>query len=186
MGVKDSSQLRKHINFSLRNRIRSIIQKRRLGKLGKNVFIDKDVSLLRFPKNIFIENEIVIKKGANICACNKDAYIKIGDRTTVGFYTFIYASEAIEIGNDCLIAPFVYIVDSDHAIKPEFNINTQPNITSKIIIEDDVWIATGARILKGVKIGKGSVVAAGAIVKSDVPPYSIVGGMPAKIIGIRK
>lgn len=186
MSSKNSSQLRKHIKFSFKNRLRSVIQSRRLGSLGLNVFIDKDVSLLRFPKNIFIQKEVVVKKGANICACNKDAKIYIGERTTVGFYTFIYASEGIEIGNDCLIAPFVYIVDSDHSIDPSLNINVQPNITAKIKIEDDVWIATGAKILKGVHIGKGAIIAAGAVVKEDVPPYSIVGGIPAKIIGSRK
>ena len=186
MSNKNSSQLRKHIKFSFRNRLRSIIHSRRLGKLGLNVFIDKDVSLLRFPENIFIQNEVILKKGANICACNKEAKISIGERTTVGFYTFIYASENIEIGKDCLIAPFVYIVDSDHSIEPDQNINVQPNITSTIKIGDDVWIATGAKILKGVSIGKGAIIAAGAVVKNNVPPYSIVGGMPAKIIGNRK
>ncbi len=180
------SQLRNHIKFSLANKLRGVIQKKRLGKLGKKVFIDKDVSLLRYPKNIFIDSEVVLKKGANICACNDNAKISIGKRTTIGFYTFIYASDGIEIASDCLIAPFVYIVDSDHSIESGVNINTQPNITDKIKIEEDVWIATGAKILKGVTIGKGSVVAAGAVVKDDIPPYSIVGGIPAKIIGSRK
>ena len=180
------SQLRKNLKFKLIHRLRALIQSKRLGKLGKNVFIDKNVSLLRFPKNISIADDVVLKKGANICSCNGESKIKIGMRTTIGFYTFIYASEYIEIGNDCFLAPFVYIVDSDHSITIEKPINQQPNQTSKIIIEDDVWISTGARILKGVTIGKGAVVAAGAVVKANVPSYSIVGGVPAKIIGSRK
>lgn len=180
------SQLRKNLKFTIFNRVRAFFQKRRLGYLGRRVFIDKDVSLLRFPLNIHLEDEVVIKKGANICACNEKAKIKIGKRTTVGFYTFIYASANIEIGNDCLIAPFVYIVDSDHAIVKDILINRQPNQISQIIIEDDVWIATGAKILKGVTIGKGAVIAAGSVVKEDVLPYSIVGGVPAKQIGERK
>jgi maltose O-acetyltransferase len=53
---------------------------------------------------------------------------------------------------------------------------------SPIIIEDDVWIATRATILKGVHIGKGAVVAAGAVVTRNVPAYSIVGGVPARVI----
>lgn len=180
------SQLRKHLKFSLSNRFRALYQSFRLGKLGKNVFIDKGVSLLRFPKNIQIQNDVVIKKGANICACNEDAIISIGERTTIGFYTFIYASKGIKIGNDCLVAPFVYIVDSDHSIKAGVNINLQPNKTAQIIIEDDVWIATGAKILKGVTIGRGSVIAAGALVKENVAPNSIVGGVPAKLLSKRK
>ena len=51
-----------------------------------------------------------------------------------------------------------------------------------IIVEDDVWIGARAIILKGVTIGKGSVVGAGAVVTKTIPPYSIVGGVPAKIL----
>lgn len=51
-----------------------------------------------------------------------------------------------------------------------------------IVIEDHVWLASNAKILKGVTIGKGSVVATGAVVTKDVPPYSVVGGVPAKFI----
>ncbi len=185
MYKSESSQVRRHLKFTIFNRLRSIYQSKRLGKLGRNVFIDKNVSLLRFPNNLFIGDDVVIKAGANICACNEKAKISIGDRTTIGFYTFIYASEDITIGSDCLIAPFVYIVDSDHSIEMGININLQPNKTAAIKIEDDVWIATGAKILKGVTIGKGSVIAAGALVKDNVAPNSIMGGIPAKLIGTR-
>lgn len=181
-----NSQLRKHLRPTLRHKLRRLYHKGRLGYLGNNVFIDKDVSLLRYPKNITIDNEVVIKKGANICACNSDAKISIGKRTTIGFYTFIYSSTNISIGKDCLIAPFVYIVDSDHSIEKSTRINQQRNKTAPIVINDDVWISTGAKILKGVTIGRGAVIAAGAIVTSDVPEYKIYGGIPAKKIGERK
>lgn len=186
MNNQNNNQLRKHLKFSVWNKLRAFYHSYRLGKLGNEVFIDKNVLLLRFPKNIFVGDEVVLKAGAQICSCNDQSTVKIGNRTTIGFYTFIYASEAIEIGNDCLIAPFVYIVDSDHSIEKEKRINLQPNLSMKVIIEDDVWIATGAKILKGVTVGKGSVIAAGAVVKEDVSPYSIVGGIPAKVIGSRE
>ena len=54
-----------------------------------------------------------------------------------------------------------------------------------IIIEDDVWIGTGAIILKGVRIGEGAIIASGALVNKDVPGYSIVGGVPAKVLKMR-
>ena len=59
--------------------------------------------------------------------------------------------------------------------------------TSKgnIVIDDDVWIGYGATILSGVHIGQGAVIAAGAVVTKDVPPYAIVGGVPAKVIKYR-
>ena len=175
-----------HLKFKLSNRLRFFFQSRRLGKLGRRVFIDKNVSLLRFPKNIMIHDQVVLKKGAQICSCNAKAHIIIGERTTIGFYTFIYASEKITIGSDCLIAPFVYLVDSDHSISKKMPINQQSNTTSPITIGNDVWIATGAKILKGVKIGDGAIIAAGAVVATDVPKYEIFGGIPAKKIGVRK
>jgi len=57
--------------------------------------------------------------------------------------------------------------------------------SSPVVIEDDVWVGHGATILKGVKIGKGAIVAAGAVVTRDVESYSIVGGVPAKLIRVR-
>ena len=184
--MKEASQLRKHLKFNYLNWIRWYFQRKRLGKLGRNVFIDKNVSLLRFPKNIFVMDQVVLKEGANICSCNKSAKIQIGDRTTIGFYTFIYASKNIKIGKDCLIAPFVYIVDSDHNIEKGKNINQQPNSSAPINIGNDVWIATGAKILKGVRIGNGAVIAAGSVINTDVPENCIYGGIPGKKIGERK
>jgi acetyltransferase-like isoleucine patch superfamily enzyme len=65
-------------------------------------------------------------------------------------------------------------------------IREQGHSGGKIVIEDDVWIRANAVITPDVIIGKGAVVAAGAVVTSDVPPYQIVGGVPAKTIANRK
>ena len=153
--------------------------------LGKRVLIERNVKLLRFPRNIMIANNVVIKEGVRICACNENAHIKIGKNTTVGYHTFIFASEGIEIGNDCLIAPFVYIVDSNHQIEIGVLINLQPNITAPIKIGNDVWIASNVTILKGVTIGDGAVIAANSVVNSDIGANEIFGGTPAKKISER-
>lgn len=179
------NQLRKNTKFTLRNKWRIFIQKKRLGKLGKSVFIDENVKLMRFPYNIFIEDYVFIKEGARICSCNEKAIIKIGKNTSVGYHTFIFASERIEIGSNCMIAPFVYLVDSNHGSQKGINMNSQPNETAPIKIGNDVWIGTGAKILKGVTIGDGAIIAAGAVVKDDVPSNKIAGGIPAKIISER-
>ena len=76
-------------------------------------------------------------------------------------------------------------MDSDHGIAKNTLINQQPNLTAKIKIGNDVWLGTGSKILKGVSIGDGAVIAAGALVKTDVPAYSIYGGIPAKQISQR-
>jgi len=99
------------------------------------------------------------------------------------------------IGNFCSIAPKVcFLLDTEHYIN---HISTYPfkaQICSmgneafskgNIVIDDDVWIGYGVTILSGVHIGQGAVVAAGAVVTKDVPPYAIVGGVPAKIIKYR-
>lgn len=181
-----NSQLRKHLKRTIPVKWRSFRNKAKIGHLGQDVYFESDVALMRYPKNISLGNSMVLKKGARICPCNEKATISIGDNTTVGYHTYMFASEKIEIGDNCLIAPFVYIVDSDHSIEKSLPINQQPNLTAPILIGNDVWIGTSAKILKGVTIGNGAVIAAGALVKDDVEPYSIVGGIPAKKISERK
>jgi len=184
--VGANNQLRQSLKFTLIHHYRLWRQKKRLKACGDGVFFDRNTQLLRNPQNIAVGHHVVIKEGAQICACNPLAQVAIGDNTTVGFYTFIYSSEEISIGRDCLIAPFVYIVDSDHGIRRDTNINLQPNLTAPIRIGNDVWISTGAKILRGVTIGDGAIIAAGAVVREDVAPFQIVGGVPARVIGERE
>lgn len=179
------SQLRKHLHFSWRNKWRAWQQSKRLGQLGHRVWIDKRVELMRFPKNIFIGSDVVLKEGARICACNENAQVRIGARTTIGYHNFIFASANIQIGEDCLIAPFVYIVDSDHRIAKGQKINLQGNSTKAITIGNDVWIASNVTILKGVNIADGAVVAANSVVNKDIGANEIWAGSPAKKVGER-
>ena len=181
-----NNQLRQHLKRTLSVRFRCLRQKFRLGKLGHKVYLEKNVEFLRYPKNIILGDNIVVKEGVRICSCNQKAEIKIGKNTTIGHHTFMFASNKIIIGDDCLIAPFVYLVDSDHEIIRSTLINQQTNTTAPITIGNDVWLGTGAKILKGVNIGDGAVIAAGAVVKDDVEAYSIVGGIPARKISERK
>lgn len=180
------SQLRKHLKYKLKHKIRLFRYKRQLKFCGNHVFFDKNIEIMRFPQNISIEDNAVIKEGTRICACNEKAQVKIGKNTTIGYHNFIFASENIQIGNDCLIAAFVYLVDSNHSIERGTKINQQPNVTAPIKIGNDVWIASNVTILKGVTIGDGAVIAANSVVNKDVAPYTIVGGSPAKVIGERK
>jgi acetyltransferase-like isoleucine patch superfamily enzyme len=180
------SQLRQHLKFTWKHKLRAILQKGRLGKLGKSVHIDKSVEFMRFPKNIFVGDGVVVKEGARICSCNKNAEIKIGERSTIGYHNFIFASSKIQIGDDCLIAPFVYIVDSNHHIDRTQLINKQPNETAPISIGNGVWLASNVTVLKGVTIGEGAVVAANSVVNTNIPAFEIWGGSPAKKIGERK
>jgi acetyltransferase-like isoleucine patch superfamily enzyme len=107
------------------------------------------------------------------------AELIIGNNTFVNTGTILSASNRIVIGNNVQIANQVILMDGDfHGVEDREVMKT----AGEIIVEDDVWIATRAMVLKGVRIGKGSTVAAGSVVTKDVPPYTLVGGVPAKII----
>ncbi|MDF9798364.1 acetyltransferase-like isoleucine patch superfamily enzyme [Catalinimonas alkaloidigena] len=113
--------------------------------------------------------------------------IEIERSTFIGPYTVIYGHGGVKIGNNTLISMHTKIISSNHTI-PERNINIKscPDIQMPVSIGNDVWIGAGATILGGVTIGNGCVVAAGAVVTKSIPSYSIVAGIPAKIIRKRK
>jgi virginiamycin A acetyltransferase len=103
-------------------------------------------------------------------------------------------NQCLEIGSFCSIAPEVtFMLDGEHdysristyPFKNRFLGKSEPISKGDIIVGDDVWIGFRATILSGVHIGQGAVIAAGAVVTKDVPPYAIVGGVPAKIIKYR-
>ncbi len=184
--TQPDSQLHRHLNRTWATRWRWWRQSQRLGTLGPAVHIERNVGLLRYPRNIHVDQGAVLKEGARICACNETATIHIGARTTIGHHTFIFASQRIQIGTDCLVAPFVYLVDSNHRTEMGRPINQQGNTTAPVVIGNDVWIGVRATIVAGVTIGDGAVIAAGAVVTQPVPAYAIAGGVPAKIIGQRQ
>ena len=107
------------------------------------------------------------------------ATIEIGENTFINSGSIITARKHIKIGKNCHIANQVILMDDDFHAVNERNLGSAKK---EIIIGDNVWIATRATILKGVNIGEGAVVAAGAVVTKDVPPFALVGGVPAKII----
>ena len=127
-----NNQLRKHLKFDNIHKKRLAHHKKILGNCGDDVFFDENIEIMRFPKNVFIGDNVIIKEGAKICTCNETAKIHIGNNTTIGYHTFIFASDSISIGNDCLVAPFVYIVDSDHSIEKKSLINEQSNIIKPV------------------------------------------------------
>lgn len=103
--------------------------------------------------------------------------------------------EKVVIGNYCSIGPeCVFMTGGEHRydglstypFRTKLGLCEYESITrGPIVLEDDVWLAMRVTVMSGVTIGKGAVVAAGALVNKDVPPYAIVGGVPAKIIKYR-
>jgi acetyltransferase-like isoleucine patch superfamily enzyme len=118
-------------------------------------------------------------------------HIEVGDDVSLGTGAILLATESrILIGNKVMFGPNVIVVGGNHntSLIGRFMYDVQekrPEDDQDVIIEDDVWVGSGAVILKGVRIGRGSVVAAGAVVTRDVLPYTVVGGVPARSISVR-
>jgi len=105
----------------------------------------------------------------------------IGENSIINRDCSLDARGGISIGKNVSISTEVMLITSEHLKDdPNFGIRDKP-----IVIEDYAWVGTRATILPGVTVGKGARVAAGAVVSRDVPPYIIVGGIPAKPIGER-
>ena len=148
--------------------------------------------ILASKKNISIGNNSTFGRGTVFWAPNK---MTIGNNVYIGKYCTIQTDA--EIGDDVEIANNVGLIGKyDHDFsKVGVSIKNAPWIGDaeydfkgkdlKIVIEHDVWIGYGSIILSGVTVHRGAIFAAGSVVLHDVPPYTIVGGNPAKVIGQR-
>ncbi len=110
---------------------------------------------------------------------DRGALLEIGEGTFINTACILSASQRISIGKNCQVANQVIIMDGDfHGVENR----DEKGKSGAIFIEDDAWLATRCMVLKGVRIGKGATVAAGAVVTKDVGPYTLVGGVPARLI----
>lgn len=174
------SHLRQESRISLGARIK-VPRFLRLGKqcrLQSGCFID-----VPGPHEMVLGDKVHINRGAYLGAF---APLRIGDRTDINRNASIDARGEVTIGCDVLVGPCAQIIAYQHAFaSPERPINTQGLVAGRIAIGDDVWIGAGAIILAGVTIGEGSIIGAGAVVTRSCPSYSILAGVPARIIGTR-
>jgi acetyltransferase-like isoleucine patch superfamily enzyme len=156
-------------------------------KLGHGVYIDQGAYLHACPHGIEIGEDTIIMHGAVLHVYNfrglPHAGIKIGCNSLVGEYSVIRGQGGVEIGDRVYTSPFTQIIAVNHVFDDPSRPFVDQGITAEgIVIEDDVWLGAGAVITDGVRVGQGAVVAAGAVVTRDVPPYTVVGGVPARII----
>ena len=115
------------------------------------------------------------------CINNAVGDVVIGDYTRIGLHCTVIGP--VTIGNHVNLAQGITVSALNHNFEDtRLRIDEQGVNTSEIVIDDDVWIGANAVITAGVHIGRHSVVAAGAVVTKDVPEYSVVGGVPAKVI----
>lgn len=127
------------------------------------------------------------------CEIDGLSKLSIGDNSYIPKGSTFYCTIApLTIGKKVLFGPNPTIITGDHRIdligKYIIDVTAAdkgPEHDAPVVIEDDVWCGANVTILKGVTIGRGSVVAAGAVVTKSFPPYSIIGGVPAKLIKMR-
>lgn len=181
------------------------------GKHKGIIFIGKRVKI-RHSKHIKVKNGLTIGDNCQINSLSKGGIefghnvslgsgtiiectgvirelgesLVIGNRVGFAQNCFIEVRGSITIGDDCIFGPGVSLAAENHNFNDlKTPIRLQGATRKGINIGSDCWIGTKASILDGVTIGKGCVIAAGAVVNKNIPDYSVVGGIPAKIIKLR-
>jgi acetyltransferase-like isoleucine patch superfamily enzyme len=156
-------------------------------RLGRNVYLDQSVYLHACPEGITIGDNSLVMHGSVLHVYNfrhlPHAFIRIGQDSLIGELNVLRGQGGITIGDRVYTSPLVQILAVNHVYSDPTQPFVEQGITAEgIVVEDDVWIGGGVVITDGVRIGRGAVVAAGAVVTRDVPPHTLVGGVPARVL----
>lgn len=161
----------------------SIILRKYFDKYGENIEFRKNAEI-RKTDGAYLKcgDNCVFDVGSVLLLTKPKPRLVLGDYVTIGRGTIISIKDSLEIGSYSLVGPYVQITDNNHTTKRSNLIKYQLSTIKKVTIGQDVWIGAGAKILAGVTIGNGAVIGANAVVTHDVPPFTVVGGVPAKVI----
>ncbi len=184
--------------------LRSKLYPRLLGSVGKGVVFGSNV-VLRHPHKIHIGDNVVIDDncvldakgtdnqgirigngvfvGRNTILYCKDGDISIGDNTTISFNCDVFSANKVSIGQNVQIAAYTFLNGGSHSFdRTDIPVIQQERSGTGITVEDNVWLGADVKVLDGVTVGRDSIVGAGAVVTDSVEPFSIVAGIPAKLI----
>ena len=176
-----------------------------LGACGRNVVFGQNV-VLRHPHKIRIGDNVVIDDnclldakgttnqgitigsrvfvGRNSILSCKNGNIHLEDGANIGFNCEVFSADTVRIGQDTLLAAYVYVIGGDHAVTDRSAaVNAQARVAAGVTIGEGVWIGAGAKVLDGVTIGNRAIVGAGAVVRTAVPDGATAVGVPAKLVG---
>ncbi|QBR74166.1 acyltransferase [Microbacterium sediminis] len=150
--------------------------------------------LLHFASYAHVRQVGRLTRGENVSFAPNVSFrnaerIVLGAGTHIGEHSVIWAGNTtgrIVLGEKCLLGPHVTLTASNYGTAPGAFIMDQPKIEQDIVLGRDVWLGANTVVLAGVTIGDGAVVAAGAVVTRDVAAGTIVGGVPARVIGRRE
>jgi acetyltransferase-like isoleucine patch superfamily enzyme len=156
-------------------------------RLGRGVYLDEGVYLHACPGGIQIGEDTLVMHCAELHVYNfrelPQAGIRIGRESLVGEFCVIRGPGGVSLGDRVYLSPGVHIYSSNHVFDDPQRPFVDQGITAEgVVVEDECWIGARVVILDGVRVGRRSVVAAGAVVTEDVPPHSLVAGVPARVI----
>ena len=150
-----------------------------LGDFGLSSVADTSVLRVRPEGRLVCEGVVSLQRGVRVVV--DSGTLTIGHGTNVNGLAKILVGQSVRIGAGCTLSWDCQVLDHDfHTMTVGGRVRAE---SSPVVLEDRVWVGTGALVLKGVTVGAGSVVAAGAVVTRDVPAGSIVAGTPARVVG---
>lgn len=140
---------------------------------------------------IALGHNVTVARGASLTCTGVLAHIgegiRIGNRSAVGAGSFLAGQGGIDIGDDVLMGPGVRILSENHTTRDAtVPMRVQGVERRGVRIGNDCWLGAGVTVVDGVTIGMGTVIGAGAVVTSDIPPYSVAVGVPARVIRSRQ
>ena len=158
-------------------------------RLGNGCYLDEGTYIHACPGGVEIGANTLVMHGAVLHVYNfrnlPHAGIRIGRDSLIGEYTIIRGQGGVTIGDRVYTSPMTQIIAVNHVFDDPQRPFIEQGITAQgIVIEDDVWLGANVVVVDGVRIGKGAVVAASAVVTKDVPPHTVVAGVPATVIKI--
>jgi acetyltransferase-like isoleucine patch superfamily enzyme len=192
------------VGLALRSRLFPML----LGACGRNVTFGSHV-VLRHPHKIFIGDNVVIDDqcvldakgtsnegirigsgvflGRNTILSCKNGDIALGDRVNIGFNSEVFSASRVTIGDDALIAAYVYVIGGGHEFEdPSRPVLEQGRTSRGVEIGARTWLGAGVKVLDGVTVGEGAVVGTGAVVTESVPPFAVSAGVPARVLRTRE
>lgn len=164
--------------------------------LGENVRLAETVTVYRSDsryrgRGIHLEDHVIVFDYVRFVlgdmSVNNHADIKIGSFSMINSFSYLSGEGGLEIEEEVLIGPGAKILSAGHEIEGEPTSIFRHGLTyGRIRIKKGAWIGAGAIILPGVIVGQGAVIGAGAVVTGDIPAFSVVAGVPARIKRFRK